>query len=239
MVYNWPLFIQRSIYPSRCLLCGGAGDNARDIDLCPACRKELPHNSHYCYRCALPLPSSVPAGSLCGACLQRRLPFERTIAPLIYQHPVADLIAGLKFHARLQYGRMLSTLLLEQILDSTPTEMPQLLIPVPLHRKRLRERGYNQAVELARPLGRQLDIPIDLSSCRRIRATSSQSALHIKERRSNVRGAFELSKEIAADHVALLDDVVTTGNTVAELARVLRRGGVKRVDVWALARTAY
>lgn len=187
----------------------------------------------------MPLPPSAPDVILCGQCQQKPPPFERTIAPLIYQHPVADLIAGLKFHAKLQYGRMLATLLLGKILDSARTEMPQLLIPVPLHRKRLRERGYNQAVELARPLGRQLDIPLDLSSCRRVRATSSQSALHIKERRSNVRGAFQLAKEIAADHVALLDDVVTTGSTVAELARVLRRSGVKRVDVWALARTAY
>jgi ComF family protein len=132
---------------------------------------------------------------------------------------------------------MLATLLLEHLLRSNREQLPQLLIPVPLHRKRLQERGFNQAVELARPLSRQLDIPLDFSSCRRVRDTRSQSELHVRERQRNVRGAFKLSGKIEADHVALLDDVVTTGSTVTALAKVLRRTGVGRVDVWALART--
>ncbi len=235
MVYNWSRFIQQAIYPSRCLLCGDVGD--RDIDLCPACREELPHNHNPCYRCALPLPPSAPAESLCGKCQQKPPPFERCIAPFIYHYPIAELVGGLKFHAKLQHGRMLATLLLEHILTAAPAPLPQLLIPVPLHQKRLQERGYNQAVELARSLSQQLDIPLDLSSCHRVRDTCSQSSLHERERQRNVRGAFKLSGKIEADHVALLDDVVTTGSTVTALAKELRRAGVGRVDVWALART--
>jgi ComF family protein len=237
MVYNWSYSIQQTLYPSRCLLCGGDGDRERDIDLCPACQQELPHNLNPCRCCALPLPPGATADTLCGRCQQRPPPFERTIAPFIYSYPIAELIGGLKFNGKLQHGRMLATLLLEHLLRSNREQLPQLLIPVPLHRKRLQERGFNQAVELARPLSRQLDIPLDFSSCRRVRDTRSQSELHVRERQRNVRGAFKLSGKIEADHVALLDDVVTTGSTVTALAKVLRRTGVGRVDVWALART--
>ena len=228
-------FIQQALYPSRCLLCGDT--TGADLDICPSCREELPHNHNPCYRCALPLPPSAPAEGLCGRCQQRPPPFERSIAPFIYQYPIAELVGGLKFNARLQHGRMLATLLLEHLLSSGQAPLPQLLIPVPLHRKRLQERGYNQAVELARPLSQQLNIPLDLSSCHRTRDTRSQSELHVRERQSNVRDAFKLSGKIEADHVALLDDVVTTGSTVTAVAKVLRRAGVGRVDVWALART--
>jgi ComF family protein len=122
---------------------------------------------------------------------------------------------------------------IEQEMD----EPPQLLIPVPLHPGRLRERGYNQALELARPLSRRLAIPLDYLSCRRTRPTQAQSELPMKERRKNVRGAFQVKGEIPARHVALIDDVVTTGSTVTELTRLLKRHGVRRVQVWTLART--
>jgi ComF family protein len=145
-------------------------------------------------------------------------------------------VSGLKFQQKLAHGRVMAELLLAYI-EQEMDEPPQLLIPVPLHRRRLRDRGYNQALELARPLSRRLGIPLDFKSCRRIRSTEPQSALQVKERRKNVRGAFEIKGKIPARHVALVDDVVTTGNTVAELARLLKRCGVVRVDVWAVART--
>jgi ComF family protein len=222
------------VYPSTCLLCGAPGE--KGIDLCTHCRNDLPRNLNPCRQCALPLPAEAPANALCGECSKKPPPFERSEAPFLYQHPVAELISGLKFHQKLAHSRLLAQLLLNHI-EQDLDELPQLLIPVPLHRSRMQERGYNQALELARPLSRGLDIPLDFSSCLRIRPTPPQSSLHKKERHRNVRGAFEIRGEIAARHVALVDDVATTGSTVKELARMLRRHGIKRVDVWVLART--
>jgi len=116
-------------------------------------------------------------------------------------------------------------------------EMPELIIPVPLHVKRLRERGYNQALEIARTLGRELSIPVESGSCTRVLATIPQTGLQQNERRRNIRGAFRVLHTPKAAYVAIVDDVVTTGSTVSELTRVLMKAGVKRVDVWAAART--
>jgi ComF family protein len=234
MSYRWLGYLQQLIYPPTCLLCGAAGSDG--LDLCAGCREELPANSNPCRCCAQPLPPAAPVGSLCGACLRKTPPFERCLAPLLYQYPVGELVSGLKFHQKLSHGRVMAELLLAYI-EQEVDEPPQLLIPVPLHETRLRERGYNQALELARPISRSLGIPLDFESCHRIRPTEPQSALQLKERYKNVRGAFEIKAKIPARHVALVDDVVTTGNTVAELSRLLKRHGVKRVDVWAVART--
>lgn len=234
MVYNWTNYIQRLLYPPTCLLCGRSGAEGRD--LCPECRSELPHNLNPCRCCALPLPVDAPAGALCGKCQQRPPPFVRCLAPFTYRSPLPELINGLKFHGRLSYSRLLTELLLPAI-TAAIHQPPELIIPVPLHPTRLRERGYNQALELARPLSLHLGIPLELHHCRRTRATPPQSGLEQKQRRRNIRGAFEISPEIQARHVALLDDVVTTGSTAAELTRQLHRRGVGRVEVWALART--
>lgn len=234
MVYNCLKYIQRLLYPPTCLLCGRTV--AAGLDLCPECRSELPHNRNPCRHCALPLPADAPPGAPCGECLRRPPPFERCLAPFTYRSPLPELINGLKFRGRLSYSRLLSGLLLPAIAAEIH-QPPELILPVPLHPARLRERGYNQALELARPLSHHLEIPLELRHCRRIRATPSQSGLEKKQRRRNIRGAFELSPEIGVRHVALVDDVVTTGSTVSELARLLRRHGVERVEVWALART--
>lgn len=145
----------------------------------------------------------------------------------------------MKFHARLNVAHLLGTLMADRLataptLDQGPT--PELLIPVPLHRSRLRERGFNQALELARPIARRLRIPIDFTSCRRIRATPAQALVAAKARRRNVKGAFEVAGKIQARHVALVDDVMTTGHTAGELAVTLRRAGIETVTVWPCAR---
>lgn len=114
---------------------------------------------------------------------------------------------------------------------------PELLIPVPLHPQRYAERGFNQALELARPIARRLDVPMDWSNCVRMRATPHQTGQDARARRANLKGAFAVSGTLQARHVAIVDDVVTTGATVSELARVLRRAGVERVEVWSAART--
>jgi ComF family protein len=145
----------------------------------------------------------------------------------------------MKFRARLNLVRLLGELLADGLMDAAATPdwtWPDAIVPVPLHPQRLRQRGYNQALEMARLLERRLALPVAAACCQRIRSTQAQSALAARQRRSNIRGAFDVTAPLPR-HLAILDDVVTTGATVSELARVLRRHGCERVDVWALART--
>jgi ComF family protein len=221
--------LQRFLLPLRCLLCGAVG--ADGIDLCAECAAELPRNRSCCMRCALPL--ATPA-AMCGECLRRAPPWDAAWAPFRYGWPLDRLESHYKFGADLAAGRVLSTLWQR---EPCPTELPQLLLTVPLHRSRLRQRGYNQALELARPLAREFDIPLRHDALQRLRHTDAQTELDALGRRRNVRGAFALREgSTLPAHVAILDDVMTTGATLAECARVLRRAGVQRVDVWAMAR---
>ncbi len=233
MVNHWSNFILRQLYPPKCALCG---EPLREEGLCAGCFEDLPHNRNPCARCAHPLPEHLPPASLCGDCLKKPPPYARCLAPFSYGFPLSPLITGLKFHRQLRLGPILGWLLADY-LESQLGEQPDVLLPVPLHLRRLQERGYNQALEIARIPARRLGIPLALDWCRRTRATAAQSDLDQQARRRNVRGAFALDGEVAGRHIAIFDDVVTTGSTVAELTRVLKNGGAKRVEVWTLART--
>jgi len=227
--------IQRVALPPHCLLCGADGALR---DLCAACAADLIRNPICCPRCALPLSVSAP---LCGECLLREPPFAAAFAPFMYSHPLDLLLTRLKFGRSLAAGRVLSELWLDAFAETTPAR-PDLLIAVPLHPSRLRERGYNQALELAKPLARALQIPLEEKLLSRTRATPAQANLDAATRRQNLRGAFVFDArtlyehKLSALHVALVDDVMTTGATLRECARLLRRAGVGRVDVWAFAR---
>jgi ComF family protein len=144
------------------------------------------------------------------------------------------LIAGLKFSADYKNARLLGRLLAEE-LTQTP-QLPDCLIPVPLHKARYRQRGFNQSIEIARAVGNALHIPVDVNSCIRHRDTPHQTQLTAKQRRTNMKNAFSIIKQITAQHIAIVDDVMTTGSTVHELAVVLKKAGVARVDVWVCAR---
>jgi ComF family protein len=221
--------LQRFVLPWRCLLCGAAGNH--DIDLCAGCAAELPRNRSCCARCALPL--ATPA-LMCGECLRRAPPWDAAWAPFRYGWPLDRLESRFKFGRDLAAGRVLSGLWQG---EPCPVGLPQLLLTVPLHRSRLRQRGYNQALELARPLARELGVPLRHEVLQRLRRTDAQTELDALGRRRNVRGAFAMHPGIELPvHIAILDDVMTTGATLAECARVLKRAGVQRVDVWALAR---
>jgi len=229
-VNNWPRIIQDWLFPPTCLLCGDPGTPGRD--LCESCARDLPYNYPACPRCALPL--SLETDRPCGQCLKRPPAYDRAFALFRYEEPARHLITALKFHARYPCARLLGELLGEALAGID--DPPGLIIPVPLHRNRYRKRGHNQVLEIARILSRRLQIPVDHGSCHRVIATSPQTDLKGKERRRNVRNAFALTRPIKAEHVAILDDVVTTGATVNELAKVLRRAGVGQIDVWACAR---
>jgi ComF family protein len=227
--------MQRLVLPAHCLLC--AQDGAGERDLCAGCARDLVRNGCCCPRCAVPLPVPAP---LCGECLRSAPPFAAAFAPFVYGHPLDLLVAKLKFGSSLAAGRVLSELWLDAISAHAPAR-PDLLVPVPLHASRLRERGYNQALELARPLARALRIPLAETLLARAKPTAAQTNLDAKTRRRNLRGAFRFDAASAAaaangTHVALIDDVMTTGATLRECARVLKHAGVARVDVWALAR---
>jgi ComF family protein len=220
--------LQRWLLPWRCLLCGDAGTEG--VDLCAACMAELPRNTHCCARCALPLPVSAPQ---CGRCLRKAPPWDAAWAPFRYAWPLDRLETRFKFGRDLAAGRVLAQVWRQELSRA----LPQLILPVPLHRLRLRQRGYNQALELARPLAKSLSVPCRSDLLQRTRHTEAQTSLTAIERRRNLRNAFVMRKDVQLPaHVVLLDDVFTTGTTLDACTRVLKRAGVERVDVWALAR---
>lgn len=233
-VYNWIDFALNKLYASRCRLCGDQGAPGRD--LCPDCKDDLSFNRHGCRVCAIPLPPAAPENTLCGSCGHRQPNFEQCLAALVYDQEAGQLVSGLKFRNQLGNARLLGNLLCNY-LETRIDEKPDFILPVPLHRSRLKTRGYNQALEIARPVGRRFGIPLRPKVCVRNRATEAQVDLDKGDRGKNIRGAFSVKKPVTGCRIVLLDDVVTTGNTVSELTRVLRQAGAARVDVWAVART--
>lgn len=229
----------RLLWPSRCLVCGEPGGEA--LDLCGACLAALPRNTRACGGCALPL--ATPAAA-CGDCLRRdaalarrgrtRL-LERVHAPFVYAPPLDRLLPRFKFHEDLVAGRLLSQLMLPAL---ATRPRPGALVPVPLHRARLRRRGFDQALELARPLAQALGLPLLDAALVRTHATDAQSRLDAAHRRRNLRDAFAVRPGAALPaHVVLVDDVMTTGATLQAAARALRRAGVAQVEAWVCART--
>jgi ComF family protein len=231
-VNNWTRIIQDWLFPPTCLLCGDAGTAGRD--LCPACAKSLPLNHPACPRCATPLPFET--GLPCGACQHEPPAFAESFALFRYQNDgeTGYLIKSLKFHARHSCARLLGDLLADALAGRE--SRPELIIPVPLHRSRYRERGYNQSLEIARIVAQRLRIRLDFNTCIRSKNTQSQTELNAEERRRNVSRAFALTRPLQARHVAIFDDIVTTGSTVNELAKALRKAGAEKVEVWACAR---
>lgn len=230
----------RILLAPRCLACGEAGHG--DLDLCATCQAQLPWNQQACCQCAIGLmqqPQPAGAGPAtaplrCGACLIDPPPFTHAFCPLHYRFPIDRLLPRFKFHGDLAAGALLATLMQWPI---DPENLPGALVPVPLHRARLRKRGYDQALELSRALARGLGLPLRADALRRNRSTHAQTELGAIERKHNVRDAFVLQRHAPLPaHVALVDDVMTTGATLAECARVLLGAGVQRVDAWAIAR---
>ena len=226
----WSLFNQ--IKSSRCALCDAAM-GFKQL-LCAACEADLPRLHVCCEICAYPL-RDAGQHPVCGHCQRAVPPFQYSISLFHYRRPLDHLLQQLKFHNRLAVARQCGHWLAEKVANS-PHPTPQLILPVPLHPKRLRERGFNQALELAKPVSRRLGIPLDTQSCQRLLHTEAQTALSAKERQRNVKNAFWLNQPLNASHVAIVDDVMTTGATVSELAKVLIKSGIKRVDVWTIAR---
>ncbi len=229
-------YLVQRVYPPRCLLCGHTGQKQGyvAVDLCTHCQQRLPLNEAACLSCALPLPKDVSSGTICGRCLKKPPAFDISLSLFRYEQPIVWLIQQLKFNDRLAHARLLGGMLAQKTL--LYDRLPQCIIPVPLFSRRLRQRGFNQSVELAKPVAKLTGLPLELDLLERVKQTESQTALDAKKRRKNIKGAFRVVKDIPYQHVAIIDDVVTTGSTVNEIARVLKRAGVKHVDVWSIAR---
>jgi ComF family protein len=221
MVDNFPI-------KQLCRYCGG---DAQRLALCTGCEAALPWIAQACPGCALPQNHD----GLCSRCLKKPPPFDSAWAAFRLEAPVQQGIHGLKYHAGFLQAGMLGRLMAEK-LGRRAQPLPELLIPVPLHRTRLMRRGYNQALELARAFKRTLAITLDADAATRLRATPDQIGLTAAQRRRNLHGAFKVDASVADKHIALLDDVMTTGTTLAELARAARKAGAAKIEVWAAAR---
>lgn len=220
----------------RCIVCDAPSD--RPYDLCSSCLALLPALSNACARCAEPFP--FPAeGVVCGKCLQKTPSFDTIQAPWRYEGPIPHLIKQLKFNQKLAVAHVLGNLLAARIQAhyQGSSHYPDVILPVPLHQTRLRTRGFNQALELARPVAKILGRPLLTQNCVRVRNTGEQARLPVALREKNLKNAFTVVKPLVARHVLVVDDVVTTTHTVDAFCTALKKQGAARADVWCCART--
>ena len=223
--------VAKLAFGGSCYLCRGAADAL----LCAPCDADLPRiasgpQAAHCPRCAL----ASPGGAVCGRCLARPPAFDATRAALWYRFPADVMVQALKFRSELALARLFGKLLVER---APVPDRVDLVLPVPLFARRLRERGFNQAMEIARPIARATGARLAPELCERIRDTRAQLELPLEERRRNVAGAFRCRGFLAGASVALVDDVMTTGATLDEVAATLKRAGAERVVNWVVART--
>ena len=214
-----------SLLPQDCLLCGSPSGTSL---LCRGCTDELPRlPAERCPVCA----ETAPGGAICGACLTTRPQFDASFAALRYSFPADRLVHALKYQWRVAMADFFA-----QTMLAGPRPAGDLMVPLPLHPKRLTERGFNQSVEIARPLARAMDLELNVDSCIRSRDTAPQASLPWKERRKNIRGAFECQIDLTGKSVIVVDDVMTTGATLDEFARTLKAHGATRVTNWVAVR---
>jgi len=228
------------LYPARCQLCGSTDALTQSRYLCLPCTCDIRRNSQACSLCAIPLahsyPQKIPAG-LCGPCTQSAPAYDRCWSPFIYAQPLEWMIQELKFNARLNFAPLLSHLMINNLpADLIKNNKPDIIIPMPLHPRRLKQRGFNQSHLLIKPIAKYLSLLIDINSSQRIRDTEHQTGKSAKQRKLNIKNAFSFNNKPAYQHAVIFDDVITTGSSVLELTATLKRAGVKRVDIWCLAR---
>ncbi|MFT3849251.1 MAG: ComF family protein [Propionivibrio sp.] len=220
------MFSAGNLLAQDCLLCGATSE--RDI-LCHACAAELPRlPQERCPRCALPTPN----GETCGRCLTDPPHYDATQSAFAYDFPLDKLVQSFKYGHRLALAGYLG----QHLAVIAGGIEADLIIPLPLHPARLRERGFNQALELARPVGRATRLPIDASSCQRTLRTPAQAELPWRERVKNIRGAFHCVSDLSGKRVLLIDDVMTTGASINECARTLKLHGAASVTALVVAR---
>ena len=222
--------------PRQCILCSAPSGA---LNCCAGCRGDLPWIESPCMRCGAPLPPDY-YGDACARCRVTTPAIDRVVSALIYEYPVDRLVTLAKFQARPDSARVLGELLglhLHARQAAGLLNLPDLILPVPLHRLRLARRGFNQALEIARPVARALGLPLVADACLRKRHTVEQTRLTGLDRSRNTSDAFCALTDLTGQHVAVIDDVVTTGSTVEAMALALQAAGTKRIQIWSVART--
>lgn len=249
-VYSFLQDLRDVRVPQDCVLCARPL-SSNDWGLCGACQQDSRSPEVACSRCLIPLNikpgMAAPSSLICGQCLKQPPTFDHCTISALYQPPISHLIARYKYSAAFHCGRLLAKLMADEIISSRPTQLPGSIVPVPLHWSRQLSRGFNQSTLLATQVRARLRqhygldrsaIPVASHYLRRRQQTPSQVTQNVHGRLANVRGAFELRRGARLPRsVAVIDDVVTTGATVNEIAQLLKCAGVERVEVWAVART--
>jgi ComF family protein len=233
-----PSFCRRilaAVQPQDCVLCGSHASyrrhSADHVMLCGECQEDLPYlRRPGCPVCALP----TAGGSLCGRCVASPPQFDATFAALAYRYPIEPLMQFYKYRSGVAIGALLG-----KLLDAAVPAQPDVdcLAFIPLSRERLAERGFNQALEIARPIAKARGITLRLDLAVRVRHTGAQAELPFAARRKNIRGAFACLEDLSGLRIAVIDDVMTTGATLDEFARTLKKRGAARVENWVVART--
>jgi len=215
-----------------CILC--TSHHGGDLGLCAPCLADLPwHRAARCPQCAL-----ISHGELCGSCLSTPPHFDATTAAFTYDYPLDGLLQHYKYNASLNLARTFASLWLDyQRTPATAKHRIDLILPMPMHEKRLSERGFNQALEIAKRLSSAFTIPLDYTTCQRVKYTPPQASLKLKDRIQNIRGAFHCQRPLHNLNIAVIDDVMTTGASLNELAKTLKQAGAARVECWVMART--
>ncbi len=219
-------------FTGRCILCSDIGQPG--LDICAGCEESLPRLEHYCLHCSLPL--SGPDQTLCGQCQLIPPPFQRTVAAYLYHYPVAELISGFKYNRQLSYGKVLCLADLDRFVSANTDNKPDIITPIPLHWRRQLKRGFNQSEHIATYLAKGMGIPMQ-PLLKRSQFTQPQQQLDARQRRQNLHGAFEATRDLDGQCIAVVDDVMTTGATAAEVSKVLLEAGAAEVHIWVLART--
>jgi len=217
-----------------CILCNQEKRTARFI--CIDCEQALPWHCG-CNRCGNPLVTTEHNETLCKFCLLTPPPYQQLIAAWHYEFPIDTIISQFKFSDQLRWQTFLSHNLAKCIQSHPSYTPPDLIIPMPLHRKRLRQRGYNQAQLIAKRVAKHLKLPMHPKTCQRHKHTTPQVDLPATKRQHNVKGIFRITKSVNNQTIAIVDDVVTTGSTVASLSQTLLEAGATQVVVWCLAKT--
>ncbi len=235
---RWPRALARALLPCSCALCG---EEAREPVCAPCTLRYAGRGAQRCPCCANPLGSDELPGQTCAACIAEAPAFDATLAAVDYAAPLDGLVLGLKFGARLPLAPWFGHLLRDAVLAQAGWPLPDLLCPVPLGPRRLAERGFNQALEIARPLASAIGVALQPRLVMRTVETAAQSGVAPRERASNIRGAFEVAPHMASllhgRHVGVIDDVMTSGHTLNELAATLKAAGAARVSNLVFART--
>lgn len=225
MISLWP-------FKAHCFICN---QKCRQMPLCSQCLNALPHIDHHCYQCG----TSLPYMNYCGRCIKKAPSVDYVIPTVSYINEVPKLIYAFKFDAKLILAPAFASLMQRKLHHFYHnSSFPEILIPVPLHKSRIQKRGFNQSLELVKYLSSAFDIPYVTQGCTKHQATQPQSEMTYPARKKNIRGAYKAAT-LPYKHIALIDDVVTSGATINEIAKTIKKGNDLRIDVWCLARTDF